>query len=68
MGFSVVLYNIELNSTPTLHIDLSDKNKENIAIMSYRIDEMTNQLIEYEKKMKFSEEHIKYLIDEVKLI
>jgi hypothetical protein len=48
-----------------LNIDLSDKEKENMTVMSYRIDELSMQIYDYEKKMKMMEEHLKYITEEV---
>ena len=41
-----------------LNIDLSDKEKENHTILSYKVDEMSDQI-------KIMNDHIKYLTEEV---
>jgi hypothetical protein len=49
---------LELEGTPVLNIDISDKEKENNTILSFRCDEMSEQI-------KIMNDHIKYLTDEV---
>jgi hypothetical protein len=41
-----------------LNIDLSDKDKENNTILSFKVDEMSEQI-------KIMNDHIKYLTEEV---
>ena len=64
----MIFNKLEIENTPILNIDLSDREKENVTVMSYRIDELSMQIYDYEKKMKMMEEHLKYITEEVIII
>jgi ankyrin repeat protein len=56
----------EIQNTPILHIDLSDKKKEDATILSWQNEELNRQLIEKDKRMKAMEESLKLYSEEVK--
>jgi hypothetical protein len=49
---------LEIENTPILNIDLSDKEKENATIINYKCEEMSDQI-------KIMNDHIKFLTEEV---
>jgi len=51
-----------------LHIDLNDKKKEDLVILSWKVEELTKQLVEKEKNIKTLEENLKIYGEEVKII
>lgn len=53
---------------PVLHLDLSSKKKEDLAIMSYQIEHLTQELAEKNKRIKYYEEQFKTINDEVKFL
>lgn len=58
-------FTAELKQIPVLHLDLSDKRKEDLAIMSYQIEQMTQELNEKNKRIRILEEQIKQHNEEV---
>jgi hypothetical protein len=55
-----------LESTPILHIDLSDKSKEDIVVLNHRLEELGYHYSEGERKIKHYEEQFRFMTDEVK--
>lgn len=58
---------LEMQSPPVLYLDLSDKQKEDSAINSNMLLELSKQINELTKKNRILEETVKNLSDEVKL-
>lgn len=55
-----------MQSPPVLYLDLSDKQKEDSAINANKLQELSKQIYELNKKNKILEETVKNLSDEVK--
>lgn len=54
-----------MKSIPVLHLDLSDKNKEDIAILRNQLEQMFNDSIDKNKRIANLEEQIRSLSEEV---
>jgi hypothetical protein len=50
-----------------LHLDLNDKKKGEIAILSWQVDEMNKQMSEKEKIIKILDDNLKLISEEVKI-
>jgi ankyrin repeat protein len=58
---------LELQSTPVLHIDLSDKSKEDICVMNHKVEELSYYMSESDRRIKSYEEQLRFLSDEVNI-
>jgi hypothetical protein len=56
---------LEFQNTPTLFLDFSDKGKEDVAILSNQVDELTQMVNDRSKKMKIMDDNLKYYNEEV---
>jgi hypothetical protein len=65
--YLLFFYFLEFQATPTLYLDFSNKSKEDAAILSCQVDELSHILNEKSKEIKMLQDNIKFLSDDVRI-